>query len=143
MPFKTTKSPSKKTVVINKKRFDSDILPSEITSETNYFNRRIYIGAAGTLAMGGLLSSCADADSSADKASAASTTDASKQSALKLLPANKSLSNGFYTDEVKTPYKNITAYNKFYEFGTDKSDPARHAHKLVTDPWSIPIKVVM
>lgn len=141
MPLKTTtKSSSKKAVTINTKRFDSDILPSEITSETNYFNRRSFIGTAGTLAMGSMLSSCADADSSANKASAASTADASKKNALEFLPANKSINNGFYTDEVKTPYKDITAYNNFYEFGTDKSDPQRHAHKLVTDPWSITIE---
>jgi sulfoxide reductase catalytic subunit YedY len=33
----------------------------------------------------------------------------------------------------------ITSYNNFYEFGTDKSDPARNAHTLTTDPWSVKI----
>ncbi len=36
-----------------------------------------------------------------------------------------------------TSYKSITEYNNFYEFGTDKDDPALHAHTLVTKPWSI------
>ncbi|MCT4558846.1 MAG: protein-methionine-sulfoxide reductase catalytic subunit MsrP [Pelagimonas sp.] len=33
----------------------------------------------------------------------------------------------------------ITSYNNFYEFGFDKSDPAKYAHKLTIDPWSITI----
>ena len=45
----------------------------------------------------------------------------------------------FSTDEEKTPRNDVTGYNNFYEFGVDKSDPARHAHKLVTDPWSVAI----
>ncbi|MFQ5644865.1 MAG: protein-methionine-sulfoxide reductase catalytic subunit MsrP [Thiogranum sp.] len=45
----------------------------------------------------------------------------------------------FSSDEEKTPYEDVTSYNNFYEFGVDKSDPARNAHKLVTDPWSVSI----
>ncbi|HED18927.1 MAG TPA: mononuclear molybdenum enzyme YedY, partial [Gammaproteobacteria bacterium] len=45
----------------------------------------------------------------------------------------------FSTDEEKTPLDDVTSYNNFYEFGVDKSDPARYAHKLVTDPWSVSI----
>ena len=36
-----------------------------------------------------------------------------------------------------TPYDDVTSYNNFYEFGTDKSDPVQHAHAMTTDPWSI------
>ena len=36
-----------------------------------------------------------------------------------------------------TPYKDITTYNNFYEFGTDKSDPAQNAHTLRTHPWTV------
>lgn len=36
-------------------------------------------------------------------------------------------------------WEEITAYNNFYEFGTRKDDPARYAHMLTTDPWSIEI----
>ncbi len=45
----------------------------------------------------------------------------------------------FSTDEEKTPYDDVISYNNFYEFGVDKSDPARNAHKLMTDPWSVTI----
>ncbi|WP_204112295.1 protein-methionine-sulfoxide reductase catalytic subunit MsrP [Shimia biformata] len=33
----------------------------------------------------------------------------------------------------------ITSYNNFYEFGTGKGDPVKHAHRLTTDPWSVRI----
>jgi methionine sulfoxide reductase catalytic subunit len=39
-----------------------------------------------------------------------------------------------------TAYKDATSYNNFYEFGTDKSDPARRASTLKTDPWSVEIE---
>ena len=45
----------------------------------------------------------------------------------------------FNTDETRTPYKDVTSYNNFYEFGSDKSDPARNAHTLLTRPWSVSI----
>ncbi|THH34866.1 protein-methionine-sulfoxide reductase catalytic subunit MsrP [Aliishimia ponticola] len=37
------------------------------------------------------------------------------------------------------PWEDITQYNNFYEFGTGKDDPARNAHTLTTDPWTVRI----
>jgi DMSO/TMAO reductase YedYZ molybdopterin-dependent catalytic subunit len=42
-------------------------------------------------------------------------------------------------DLTLTSYEDATSYNNFYEFGTDKGDPARHAHQMTTEPWSIEI----
>ena len=36
-------------------------------------------------------------------------------------------------------WEEITGYNNYYEFGTDKSDPAKNAHQLTTSPWSVTI----
>ena len=36
-------------------------------------------------------------------------------------------------------YDDITTYNNFYEFGTDKADPSKYAHKLTTRPWVVDI----
>jgi sulfoxide reductase catalytic subunit YedY len=44
------------------------------------------------------------------------------------------------TTEEKTPLKDITSYNNFYEFGTDKSDPARNAHTLKPRPWTVRVE---
>jgi len=46
----------------------------------------------------------------------------------------------FSSDEEKTPYKDVTTYNNFYEFGTAKSDPAIRARDFNTDPWSITVE---
>jgi len=45
----------------------------------------------------------------------------------------------FSTDETPNTFEDITSYNNFYEFGTDKGDPKRHAGKMTTAPWSIEI----
>ncbi|HVF42973.1 MAG TPA: protein-methionine-sulfoxide reductase catalytic subunit MsrP [Pyrinomonadaceae bacterium] len=39
-----------------------------------------------------------------------------------------------------TPYQDITTFNNFYEFGTDKDDPARRAKALVTRPWTVSVE---
>src|SRR3954447_7800620 len=51
------------------------------------------------------------------------------------LPATKK--GPFATDEPQTPFKDVTTYNNFYEFGTDKGDPAANAHTLKTRPWTV------
>ncbi|GGR81192.1 protein-methionine-sulfoxide reductase catalytic subunit MsrP [Deinococcus sedimenti] len=43
------------------------------------------------------------------------------------------------TSEAVTPYAQATSYNNFYEFGLDKSDPARMAASLKTRPWTVRI----
>ncbi|RTL36878.1 MAG: protein-methionine-sulfoxide reductase catalytic subunit MsrP [Burkholderiales bacterium] len=39
-----------------------------------------------------------------------------------------------------TSYADATSYNNFYEFGTDKSDPASYAHTLKTRPWTVSVE---
>jgi hypothetical protein len=39
-----------------------------------------------------------------------------------------------------TDYKDASTYNNFYEFGTDKADPARNAHTLKTTPWTVEVE---
>ena len=43
------------------------------------------------------------------------------------------------TNRKPNSYDDITSYNNFYEFGTDKSDPAKYAHKLSIEPWKVEI----
>ena len=40
-------------------------------------------------------------------------------------------------NEAITPFKDATHYNNFYEFGTDKGDPAQNAGALKTEPWTV------
>ena len=46
----------------------------------------------------------------------------------------------FSTSEPRTPFDDVTTYNNFYEFGTDKSDPARNAGTLRPRPWTVAIE---
>ncbi len=48
--------------------------------------------------------------------------------------------DGAVAMESATAYQDATGYNNFYEFGTDKSDPARNAHTLKTRPWTVEIE---
>ena len=56
------------------------------------------------------------------------------------LPGARSTVAGALTMEKPTPYADVTGYNNFYEFGTDKSDPARHAGSLKTRPWTVAVE---
>ena len=44
------------------------------------------------------------------------------------------------TEEPWTPYRDVTSYNNFYEFGTDKRDPAANAYSLRPRPWTVAVE---
>ncbi len=46
---------------------------------------------------------------------------------------------GLQADDEVTPEAIVTSYNNFYEFGTDKSDPAKYAHEMTIDPWTVEV----
>ena len=46
----------------------------------------------------------------------------------------------FNTDEKITPINDVTHYNNFYEFGTDKSDPAKNSQNFKTTPWTVSVE---
>ena len=48
--------------------------------------------------------------------------------------------SAYTVDEKPNSYDDITGYNNFYEFGTDKEDPARYAGKLKTRPWTVKVE---
>src|SRR5207253_5300594 len=100
------------------------IRPSEITPRTLYLRRREFL-ALGAAGAGALLFPRRAA------AASANVPHGPKLEGIK--PGQPS------TDEKKNSFEEITHYNNFYEFGTDKDDPARHAAKLQTRPW--PVKV--
>ncbi len=100
-------------------RRPNDILPSEITSQSVYRRRREFLMQAGAL---GLI-----AASGPELALAQSPT----ATRLAAKPGRYS------TTEKPTAYKYVTGYNNFYEFGTDKEDPAEYAGKMKTRPWTV------
>ncbi|MEX2515670.1 MAG: protein-methionine-sulfoxide reductase catalytic subunit MsrP [Gammaproteobacteria bacterium] len=98
---------------------------SEITPEPVYRARRRFMqGLGGAGIAGGLLT--------ASPGLLAATLAPGK-------PLNDTAASDFSTDEELTPYKDITTYNNFYEFGTAKSDPARYSKDFKPWPWSVSI----
>jgi sulfoxide reductase catalytic subunit YedY len=59
---------------------------------------------------------------------------------LAALPGARSGVAGAMTLEKMTPHADATSYNNYYEFGTDKSDPARNAGTLKTRPWTVSVE---
>ena len=95
-------------------RSAADIPSSEITPEAQYVNRRDFLGrAAGALAavsVGGALAGALPRDAQAQG-----------------------------DDDKPTPYEDVTTYNNFYEFGTDKADPAETSKGFKTRPWTVKV----
>jgi sulfoxide reductase catalytic subunit YedY len=105
-------------------------LASEITPREVYARRRELLKLLASGAAGSALAAWAARDARA-----------SVQRPGKLAPINAvpSKVDGAVTMEKLTDYKDATSYNNFYEFGTDKSDPARNAHTLKTSPWTVEV----
>jgi sulfoxide reductase catalytic subunit YedY len=89
-----------------------DIPTSEITPEPVYLRRREFLAGAGAFAA------------------------ALAPVPRSLVPVPRSRSG---RDDTPTPWEDVTGYNNFYEFGTDKEDPKRNAHTLRPRPWTVEV----
>jgi sulfoxide reductase catalytic subunit YedY len=110
-----------------------DIKSSEITDRKVYLSRRNFMRGAALVASTvatGLLYRELLAPQVEPPAPAGSPAPGSQSAAKQWgLPG-----------EEATSYKDITSYNNFYEFGTDKYSPARRAKALVTRPWTVSVE---
>jgi methionine sulfoxide reductase catalytic subunit len=102
----------------------SEITPRAVYEQRREFLRLMTAGAAGA----GLA------------AWAGRHAQAQVQGKLAKLPGAKSVVPGAVAADKVTSYKDITTYNNFYEFGTDKDDPVANAHTLRTRPWSVSVE---
>jgi sulfoxide reductase catalytic subunit YedY len=91
-------------------RHPPDVPSSEITDESLYWNRREFLKAAGI--------------------GAAAMTGVEPLGKAFGLPAR---------EDKLTPYEDVTGYNNYYEFGTDKGDPAKNATNFKTRPWKVEV----
>jgi len=103
-------------------RKPADIRSSEVTDEKHYVQRREFIklvgGAAVALGAAPLLGA------------AVPTTQS---------PIADYKSKVVTVNEKVNAFEEITSYNNFYEFGTGKEDPQRHAGRLTTSPWVVKV----
>jgi len=104
----------------------NDIPSSEITPKSTYMNRRKFmtgVAAGGALLVAGRF--LGHLLSPHETVSAAAKLDAAKSQ--------------YSTTEKQTPLSGITNYNNFYEFSTDKYEPAHLAQSLQTRPWAVEV----
>ncbi|MGM9483612.1 protein-methionine-sulfoxide reductase catalytic subunit MsrP [Roseateles sp. NT4] len=99
-------------------------LSSEITPRRVYLNRRAALAGLGLVATSPL--ALAQAAPGGGK--------------LPKLPGGRSAVPGSLVMDKLTSYSDATSYNNFYEFGTDKADPAANAHTLKPRPWTVSVE---
>ena len=105
----------------------TDIRSSEITPKGLYLNRRKFLaGAAMASAAAATGFGLREIVSPSTTALAGNKIDGIQKSA-------------FSTNEAITPYKDVTNYNNYYEFSTDKDGPAKLAQNFRTHPWTVKI----
>jgi sulfoxide reductase catalytic subunit YedY len=106
-----------------------DIPSSEITPKSLYLNRRKFL--AGTAIAGAAAAAGIGLRELASPSVTAVADGNSKINGIQKSP--------FSTNEAITPYKDVTNYNNYYEFSTDKYGPAGLAKNLRTRPWTVTI----
>ena len=104
----------------------SEITPRPIYSERRYFLKQLAQGVAGA--------------SLSTWASRQAIAGVAAPGKLAPLPGTASSIAGAILMEKITTYQDAATYNNFYEFGTDKADPARNAHTLKTKPWAVEVE---
>jgi sulfoxide reductase catalytic subunit YedY len=106
----------------------ADIPSSEITDKKIYVNRRQFMqAAAGTAA-------AAAAGVLGSEALLSAKTPAAHGRKLENLKKSS-----FSVSEKPNSWDDITTYNNYYEFGTDKDDPSSNARKFKTDNWTVAV----
>ena len=110
-------------------------ISSEITPASVYADRRLLLKQMAALAGTGALASTYQR-----KAFAEESVWGARPGKLSPLVATPGRGDGFNVMEKVTPYKDASSYNNYYEFGTDKADPAINAHTLKTTPWAVEIE---
>jgi sulfoxide reductase catalytic subunit YedY len=105
-----------------------DIPSSEITDKKLYLRRREFIQAATITALG-----------AATGALGQGSADAAPSWPRVKIPKIQQAEPPFTTAEKPNSYQDITTYNNFYEFGSEKEDPSTNAGNLKTKPWTVKV----
>jgi sulfoxide reductase catalytic subunit YedY len=104
-----------------------DISSREITPKDLYLNRRRFLAAA------------AMAGAAAAAGVALKETVSPSRSALAGNKIDGIKKSSFSTTETVTPYEKVTHYNNYYEFSTEKDEPAELAKNFRARPWKVKI----
>ena len=113
----------------------ADIRSSEITDQKVYLNRRLFMrGAvlAGSVAATGLLYRKLNPPPAA-------VEERPRIAGVVTPPSDEAMRRGFKVNEAQTSFEDITNYNNFYEFSTEKRSVASEARGFITRPWTIEV----
>ncbi len=100
-------------------------IPSEITPRAVYASRRQFMQGLATTTAGLALPALAQSQPPGKRDP---------------LLGVRSATPGAVTMDKQTAFADASTYNNFYEFGTEKSDPARNAHTLKARPWTVVVE---
>ncbi|MFM8639003.1 MAG: protein-methionine-sulfoxide reductase catalytic subunit MsrP [Betaproteobacteria bacterium] len=109
--------------------------PSDITPRAVFEQRRELLKGLAAGAAGPALALWAARDARAQMG-----TLTAGPGKLPKLAAQRSTVEGAVVMDKLTAYEHVAGYNNFYEFGLEKTDPARHAHTLRTRPWTVTVE---
>ncbi len=112
-----------------------DIPSSEITDQRVYLRRREFMGLAG----GAFMAAAAAPLLARSDEPLAAMGPADGTFGAPNVPLTGYKEKAVTVDEKLNTFEEITGYNNFYEFGTDKDDPKRYGSGLKTSPWTIKI----
>ena len=113
---------------------------ADVTPHNLYLDRRRIMQAGGALALTGLVG-CGSSESQAENTAASNSTLANSRTQPDISTSGlRYRETAYQVSDPQTPYDAVTGYNNFYEFGTSKDDPARYAHRMSVDPWSIEVE---
>jgi methionine sulfoxide reductase catalytic subunit len=115
-----------------KKQTGYEIPSSEITPEPVYLARRMFMKGAAATAVAATLAACAP------RANNAPVGRAPVDAAALPEPGQVSAATDELGDPLNT-YQQITTYNNYFEFSTDKDGPAKLATNFVTSPWQVAV----
>ncbi len=110
----------------------SDIPSREITPEDLYLNRRTFMKA-------GIVAATALATGLVYRRLNTPSRRPVNTAAIEVVKSDAPASSGFATDEAKTSFDDITHYNNFYEFSTDKDGVADTAANFKTAGWKVEV----
>ena len=109
----------------------ADIRASEVTPESIYRERRRFMQGTLGLASGAALLGGAGLIAAPPVRALATDPNADGASLDDVQESE------FSSDEELTSWEDVTRYNNFYEFGTDKGDPKRHSRRFQPRPWQV------
>jgi sulfoxide reductase catalytic subunit YedY len=104
---------------------EGKIASSEITPREAFLNRRNFVAGAAALGVGALAMRQVPGLIHPDAVHAQQKLD--------------TIASKYTVPDAQTPFGKATTYNNYYEFGTDKSDPAKNAHTLRPRPWTVQV----